>query len=422
MPNGARIYYLNRSQPPMLTQMVDTYISVTNDVSRLTSWLQTLDNEYRFWKANRTVSFTTPGGKSVYLLRYDVLNSRPRPEAYLPDVNAVEGGNFRSQQAADLYAAIASAAESGWDFSSRWVNIPRNHTAQTENLRQLRTNTIIPVDLNSIMYINQVALQKLHTMQTAASPHGPAMFYRREATRQQLAMWEVFWDDARKVWRDWDWKAQKRRDDFNAAVFWPFWSGAALTDPRANRDGNRGIIPLPKNHLMNKGPPMPPGHRDPYGVPMGYGVLSDTTDKSTACDYLIKPFDELEYILHTWPGGIATTFYNTSMQWDLPNAWPPEQLIVLLALDKTIQILPSVPSCPPETQKHLSNMQLRLAQNYITAAFCSWRITGGDLVSMPAIRTNVTDMNGTMFEKFDVTEAKGGAGSGGEYEVQTGFG
>ncbi len=30
MPNGGRIYYLNRSQPPMLTQMVDLYFASTN--------------------------------------------------------------------------------------------------------------------------------------------------------------------------------------------------------------------------------------------------------------------------------------------------------------------------------------------------------------------------------------------------------
>jgi len=31
MPNGGRVYYLNRSQPPMLTLMVDSYYKTTND-------------------------------------------------------------------------------------------------------------------------------------------------------------------------------------------------------------------------------------------------------------------------------------------------------------------------------------------------------------------------------------------------------
>ncbi|KAJ3046211.1 hypothetical protein HDV00_000023 [Rhizophlyctis rosea] len=381
MPNGARIYYLNRSQPPLLAQMVDTYISLTNDTSILSTWLPTLDKEYKFWQTNRTVTFTVPGKSSNYLLqRYDVLNSQPRPEAYLPDVNTVEGGNFTGQQAADLYAAIASGAESGWDFSSRWVDTPKNQSTQIENLQQLRTNTIIPIDLNSIMYANQITLQKLHTL---ANNRDKAMYYRKEATRQHLAIWEIFWDDDKKVWRDWDLKLAKRREAFNAGVFWPFWSGAALSDPRAPIDSNTN---------------------------------------ATSCDNLLKPFDELEYILNTWPGGIPTTYYNTSMQWDLPNGWPPEQLIALVALDYTLSTIPSTPSCTSDSQTRLQTLRQRLAQTYITSSFCSWRITGGDLMSLPALQTNTTDTGGHMFEKFDVTKAKGGAGAGGEYEVQSGFG
>lgn len=32
MPNGNRVYYLNRSQPPLLTWCVNAYFEATNDL------------------------------------------------------------------------------------------------------------------------------------------------------------------------------------------------------------------------------------------------------------------------------------------------------------------------------------------------------------------------------------------------------
>lgn len=35
IPNGARVYYLQRSQPPLLTLMMDRYVTYTNDTAFL---------------------------------------------------------------------------------------------------------------------------------------------------------------------------------------------------------------------------------------------------------------------------------------------------------------------------------------------------------------------------------------------------
>lgn len=35
VPNGARVYYLQRSQPPLLTLMMDRYVTHTNDTAFL---------------------------------------------------------------------------------------------------------------------------------------------------------------------------------------------------------------------------------------------------------------------------------------------------------------------------------------------------------------------------------------------------
>lgn len=45
----------------------------------------------------------------------------------------------------EFYRDIAAAAESGWDFSSRWFD-------DEENLSTVITSKIIPVDLNVILF------------------------------------------------------------------------------------------------------------------------------------------------------------------------------------------------------------------------------------------------------------------------------
>lgn len=52
----------------------------------------------------------------------------------------------------DLYAELASGAESGWDYSARWckepvINVSDNNPA----LRTLNVRAMIPVDLNSLL-------------------------------------------------------------------------------------------------------------------------------------------------------------------------------------------------------------------------------------------------------------------------------
>lgn len=66
VPNGARVYYLNRSQPPLLTQMVKIYIEHTNDTDILDRALPLLVKEHEFWMTNRTVHVTIE--KEDYIL------------------------------------------------------------------------------------------------------------------------------------------------------------------------------------------------------------------------------------------------------------------------------------------------------------------------------------------------------------------
>ena len=81
VPNGGRIYYTKRSQPPFLTLMMKEYIDKTADVQFLRTQLPILVGELEFWEARRSVE-VTKGGKSFTLFAFGTGGTGPRPESY----------------------------------------------------------------------------------------------------------------------------------------------------------------------------------------------------------------------------------------------------------------------------------------------------------------------------------------------------
>lgn len=61
VPNGSRKYYLNRSQPPLLAQMVRIYIEFTGDTSILEHGLALLVQEHTWFEKNRHVNVVVDG-------------------------------------------------------------------------------------------------------------------------------------------------------------------------------------------------------------------------------------------------------------------------------------------------------------------------------------------------------------------------
>ncbi|KAL4696901.1 hypothetical protein H8959_002599 [Pygathrix nigripes] len=84
VPNGGRVYYLQRSQPPLLTLMMDCYLTHTNDTTFLQENIEMLALELDFWTKNTTVSVSLEG-KNYLLNRYYVPYGGPRPESYNKD-------------------------------------------------------------------------------------------------------------------------------------------------------------------------------------------------------------------------------------------------------------------------------------------------------------------------------------------------
>ena len=141
-------------------QMVATYVYRTNDVNILERALPLMEAELSWWETNRTIDVTSPySNKTFTMTRYAVDNTAPRPESYIEDYEAANGADlvapYTDQQKADIYAELATGAETGWDYSSRWERIPfppgGNLTNNTPGLRTLNIRSTIPVDLNAIL-------------------------------------------------------------------------------------------------------------------------------------------------------------------------------------------------------------------------------------------------------------------------------
>ena len=78
--NGALIYYLNRSQPPMFSEMILEYYKTTQDFEIIIEMLPILLKEYQYWSEKHSVKIN-----GHTLSRYFVKTKTPRPESFLED-------------------------------------------------------------------------------------------------------------------------------------------------------------------------------------------------------------------------------------------------------------------------------------------------------------------------------------------------
>jgi len=81
VPNGGRIYYTRRSQPPLLIPMVKSYMDATRDIEFLRKNIDAIEEEFQYWMKNHSV-VVVKDGIGYTLARYSASSSGPRPESY----------------------------------------------------------------------------------------------------------------------------------------------------------------------------------------------------------------------------------------------------------------------------------------------------------------------------------------------------
>uniref|UniRef100_A0A7N5JZE4 Trehalase n=1 Tax=Ailuropoda melanoleuca TaxID=9646 RepID=A0A7N5JZE4_AILME len=273
VPNGARVYYLQRSQPPLLTLMMDSYLTHTDDTTFLRDNIGTLALELDFWTENRTISVSL-GGKSYVLNHYAVPYGGPRPESYSKDAKLADTLPEGDREA--LWAELKAGAESGWDFSSRWLVGGPDPTL----LSSIRTSKSVPVDLNAFLCQAEELMSNFYSR---LGNDIQATKYRDLRQQRMAAMRAILWDEEKGAWFDYDLEKGKKKLEFYPSNLTPLWSGC----------------------------------------------FSDLDAVDKALKYL-----EDSQIL-TYQYGIPTSLQNTGQQWDFPNAWAPLQDLVIRGLAKS---------------------------------------------------------------------------------------
>ncbi|PRF90214.1 alpha,alpha-trehalase TreA [Burkholderia multivorans] len=270
IPNGNRTYYASRSQPPFFAYMVTLAAQAEGD-KVYQKHLPALRKEYAYWMQGES---TTPRGQAArhvvampdgaVLNRYWDASDTPRDESYLEDVTTAKGASGRA--ANDVYRDLRAGAESGWDYSSRWLG-------DGKTLATIRTTSIVPVDLNSLMFHLERTIVKGCTV---THDVGCVIDFSGRAARRALAINRWLWNRG-GYYGDYDWQLRKPRDGVTAAALYPLFAGVAWPE-RA---------------------------------------------KATA--------REVRKTL-LQPGGLATTTETTGQQWDAPNGWAPLQWIAIEGL------------------------------------------------------------------------------------------
>ncbi|KAG7546383.1 Six-hairpin glycosidase superfamily [Arabidopsis suecica] len=281
--NGARAYYTNRSQPPLLSSMVYEIYNVTKDEELVKKAIPVLLKEYKFWNSGKhKVVIRDANGHDHVLSRYYAMWNMPRPESSVFDEESAAGFSTMLEKQR-FHRDIATAAESGCDFSTRWMRDPPNFTT-------MATTSVVPVDLN--VFLLKMELDIAFMMKISGDKNGSGRFLKASKAREK-AFKAVFWNEKAGQWLDYwlssngdepeTWKAENQNTNVFASNFAPIWINSFNSDE----------------------------------------VLVKKVVKALKNSGLIAP------------AGILTSLTNSGQQWDSPNGWAPQQEMIVTGLARS---------------------------------------------------------------------------------------
>ncbi|WMV44096.1 hypothetical protein MTR67_037481 [Solanum verrucosum] len=272
------------SQPPVLATMIVDIFNQTGDLDLVRRSLPALLKENHFWNSGiHKVTIQDAQGSNHSLSRYYAMWNKPRPESSTIDSETASVlPNICEKR--ELYRELASAAESGWDFSSRWMS-------NGSDLTTTSTTSILPVDLNAFLLKMELNIAFLANLVGESST---ASHFTEAAQNRQKAINCIFWNAEMGQWLDYwlinsdtsevdiyKWEDLHQNKKSFASNFVPLWTENSCSD---NNITTQKVV----QSLMSSG--------------------------------LLQP------------AGIAMTLSNTGQQWDFPNGWPPLQHIIIEGL------------------------------------------------------------------------------------------
>ena len=197
MPNGNRLWYLSRSQPPYAALMVEKVYEATADTAWLRRAFPILEKEYGFWMRERM----TPTG----LNRYGWNEVPPElAEEFITTAGKRLGCDFRQlgwdeQRLWKFALDCIAECESGWDFNPRF---------------ERRCSDFCPMDLNATLYGAERAMARF-----AAVLGKDSLTWTERAALRQERMEKYFYDPGKKAYFDYDYVHDRRSGVLTSAAF-----------------------------------------------------------------------------------------------------------------------------------------------------------------------------------------------------------
>lgn len=277
--NANRTYYLTRSQPPFLTQMLLAVYRHTGDKKWLAAAVPQVESYYRFWT---TEPHVTP---STGLSRYYDFGDGPAPESVsaerddkgrthydlikeyykghkVPDYEVGEFYNRATNQLTELfYKGDRSMRESGFDPSNRFGPF---------SVDIIHYN---PVCLNSLLYIMERQTAEILTI---LDRQGEVPEWNARADLRRDRINKLMWSEEDGLYYDYNFMRKTVRHYPFLTTFYPLWAGIATP----------------------------------------HQALS-----------VMKNLDKFER-----PGGLRTSAIHSGNQWDSPFGWAPLQMIAVEGL------------------------------------------------------------------------------------------
>ena len=277
--NANRSYFLSRSHPPFLTQMILGVYRQTNDTAWLKNTVPMIESYYRFW--TKEPHLTAETGLSRY---YDS-GIGPAPEV-IADERDAQGRThydrvceyYRTHQITDydiaqyydrardeltplFYVGDRSMRESGFDPSNRFGPFSVDIVHYD------------PICLNSLLYLMETDTAEILSL---LGSHSMARLWTTRAQERRQTINRLMWDEPDGLYYDYNFVEKRVRRYPFITAFYPLWVGVADEKQAARMVANL--------HLFERS------------------------------------------------GGLLTSTQVTGSQWDAPFGWAPTEMIAIQGL------------------------------------------------------------------------------------------
>ncbi|KAJ1719396.1 hypothetical protein LPJ53_005839 [Coemansia erecta] len=383
VPSGGRIYYTDRTEPPLLALMVKTYYEATNDLAFVAEALPLLKKEHAFWDEYRSVnvtytrkatgsalsrredlevvtSKTTTFGPSLFSTAIDTSggdgsgDAYLRPEQYSSDyvlsktatsgpslfstaINggalyaATEAGTVPSVQYASLKTATAGPTLFATALRRRTLEIPGDNpfAAFTKDqltvLGSVNINNTISVNLNSMLYQVETIIANFTSILNNNTENSECLSYNKLAEDRRQMLLDLAYNPDTGLFSDYHLESGQHSDVWSVNSLWPYWA-------------------------------------------LGKALPANGTQRA---------LENIAQLHDRFSGGLPNTFYNTTLGWDYPHIKPPLQHMAVRSADNAENNLGDTGSSGYYAS--YKGTAAKIAQSSINTAFCNWYTTGGTI-------------------------------------------